>query len=159
MNVTVLAVGKLKEEYLKAAVKEYEKRLSRYAAVRITEVEDEKCAETAGEKERALVKEKEGQRLLSCIKEKDRVIALAIQGDSFSSEEMADRIGRFMTGGISDVVFVIGGSLGLSEAVLQRADERWSFSKLTFPHQLVRVILLEQVYRSFRIIKNEPYHK
>ena len=159
MNISILAVGKLKEDYLKAAVREYEKRLSRYASVRIIELEDEKCAENAGEKERTLIKEKEGMRILSAIREKDRVIALAILGESFSSEKMAERLGKFMNNGQTDLVFVIGGSLGLSDEVLKRADERWSFSQLTFPHQLVRVILLEQIYRSFRILKNEPYHK
>ena len=159
MNITIIAVGKLKEAYLKAAVNEYEKRLSRYAFVRIIEAEDEKCAENAGEKERSAVKEKEGKRILSSIREKDRVIALSITGTSFSSEKMASRIENYMTVGSSDLVFVIGGSLGLSKEVLDRADEQWSFSKLTFPHQLMRVILLEQIYRSFRIINNEPYHK
>ncbi len=159
MNITLVTVGKLKETYLKDAVGEYEKRLSRYASVRIIEVEDEKTSETAGEKERENVKDREGKRILSVLKDRDYVIALAILGKEYSSEEMAARIGTLMNEGASDLAFIIGGSLGLSKEVLSRADEAWSFSRLTFPHQLMRVIALEQIYRSFRILKNEPYHK
>ena len=159
MNITLVTVGKLKETYLKDAVGEYEKRLSRYASVRIIEVEDEKTSETAGEKARENVKDREGKRILSVLKDRDYVIALAILGKEYSSEEMAARIGTLMNEGASDLAFIIGGSLGLSKEVLSRADEAWSFSRLTFPHQLMRVIALEQIYRSFRILKNEPYHK
>ena len=159
MNITLVTVGKLKETYLKDAVGEYEKRLSRYASVRIIEVEDEKTSETAGEKERESVKDREGKRILSVLKDRDYVIALVILGKEYSSEEMAARIGTLMNEGASDLTFIIGGSLGLSKEVLSCADEAWSFSRLTFPHQLMRVIALEQIYRSFRILKNEPYHK
>lgn len=159
MNLKLLTVGKLKEAYLREAVKEYEKRLTRFARITVVEVPDEPSAENAGEKERLRVLEKEGERLLAKITEKAYVIALAVNGTAFSSEEMAGRIGALLFGGESDLFFVIGGSLGLSERVLARANEQWSFSRLTFPHQLMRVIALEQIYRSFKILKNEPYHK
>ena len=159
MNITVLCVGKLKEAYYRDAVSEYAKRLSRYASFRIAEVDDEKTDEAASEKEAALVKAKEGERLLKQIPEKAYVIALAIEGKAYDSVELAGRLGALMSAGRSDLVFVIGGSLGLSEKVLSRADEKWSFSRLTFPHQLMRVILSEQLYRAFRILHREPYHK
>lgn len=159
MNITLITVGKLKEEYLKDAVREYEKRLSRYVSLRIVETEDEKSAENAGENDRLRVMEKEGKRVLGFIREKDYVIALSIDGTAYSSEGLSEKIGSFMNQGVSDLDFVIGGSLGLSKEVLNRANERWSFSKLTFPHQLMRVIFLEQLYRSFKILRHEPYHK
>ena len=159
MNITLVTVGKLKETYLKDAVREYEKRLSRYASVKIIEVEDEKTSETAGEKERESVKDREGKRILSVLKDRDYVIALAILGKEYSSEKMAARIGTLMNEGASDLAFIIGGSLGLSKEVLSRADEAWSFSRLTFPHQLMRVILSEQIYRAFTILNNGKYHK
>ncbi len=159
MNITILCVGKLKEAFYKDAVSEYGKRLSRYASFRITEVEDEKTDEAASVKETVLIKAREGERLLKQIPEKAYVIALAIEGKAYDSVELAGRLEMLMNTGRSDLVFVIGGSLGLSEQVMQRADEKWSFSRLTFPHQLMRVILSEQLYRSFRIIHHEPYHK
>ncbi|MBR3035963.1 MAG: 23S rRNA (pseudouridine(1915)-N(3))-methyltransferase RlmH [Lachnospiraceae bacterium] len=160
MNITILCVGKLKENFYKDALAEYAKRLSpRYASFRVTEVDDEKTAENASEKEEMLVKEKEGERLLSRIPEKAYVIALAIQGKMLDSVELSEKMRSYMNGGRSEIIFVIGGSLGLSPAVLKRADEQWSFSKLTFPHQLMRVILAEQIYRGFRILHHEPYHK
>lgn len=159
MNIHIITVGKIKENYLRDAIGEYEKRLSRYASVNILECADEKCAESLSDAEKEKVKSLEGARILEKIREKDHVIALAIDGKSYDSEGFADRIDHLMKSGHSDICFVIGGSLGLSKEVLSRADESVSFSRLTFPHQLMRVILLEQVYRAFRILRNEPYHK
>ena len=159
MKITVCCVGKIKESYLKAAIDEYSKRLSRYCKLEILEVADEKTSEKSTEAENALIRDKEGERLLKKIDESAYVIALAIDGESLSSEGLADRLDKLTVGGESHLVFVIGGSIGLSEEVLKRADMKLSFSKMTFPHQLMRVILLEQIYRSFRIINGEPYHK
>jgi len=159
MNITILCVGKIKEKFYEDAVSEYLKRLSRYASVKIVEVKDEKTPEDASPKEEALIKKAEGERLLQKLPEDAHVIALTIDGKSFSSPEMASAIENLQISGKSHIAFIIGGSLGLSEEVVARANEKWSFSKLTFPHQLMRVILLEQLYRSFRIIKHEPYHK
>ncbi len=159
MKITVCCVGKIKESYLKAAIDEYSKRLSRYCKLEILEVADEKTSEKSTEAEDALIRDKEGERLLKKIDESAYVIALAIDGESLSSEGLADRLDKLTVGGESHLVFVIGGSIGLSEEVLKRADMKLSFSKMTFPHQLMRVILLEQIYRSFRIINGEPYHK
>lgn len=159
MRITLLTVGKIKERYLEDAIREYEKRLSRYCRLSIAAVADEKTPDGAGEALERQIKEKEGQRLLSKIKDGDFVIALAIEGKMLSSEELAAKIDRLGVDGISHIVFVIGGSLGLSDAVLRRADFSLSFSKMTFPHQLMRVVLLEQIYRSFRINAGEPYHK
>jgi 23S rRNA (pseudouridine1915-N3)-methyltransferase len=159
MKTTVLCVGKIKEKYLTAAVEEYVKRLSRYTKVEIVEVADESTAEGASKKEEDQVRRTEGCRLLSRIPDGAYVIALAIEGEGMSSVQLAGRLGALTTAGESSLVFIIGGSLGLSPEVLGRADMKLSFSKLTFPHQLMRVILLEQIYRSFRIIRGEPYHK
>lgn len=159
MKITVCCVGKIKESYLKAAIDEYSKRLSRYCKLEILEVADEKTSEKSTEAEDALIRDKEGERLLKKIDESAYVIVLAIDGESLSSEGLADRLDKLTVGGESHLVFVIGGSIGLSEEVLKRADMKLSFSKMTFPHQLMRVILLEQIYRSFRIINGEPYHK
>ena len=159
MKITVCCVGKIKESYLKAAIDEYSKRLSRYCKLEILEVADEKTSEKSTEAEDALIRDKEGERLLKKIDESAYVIALAINGESLSSEGLADRLDKLTVGGESHLVFVIGGSIGLSGDVLKRADMKLSFSKMTFPHQLMRVILLEQIYRSFRIINGEPYHK
>lgn len=159
MRVTVLCVGKCKEKFYTQAAEEYAKRLSRYVKLEIVEVADEKAPEELSESQMEKIKEKEGERLLSRIKEGSYVIALAIQGEALNSEELAARIERLGVEGKSHLVFVIGGSLGLSRAVLARADASLSFSRMTFPHQLMRVILLEQIYRSYRIISHEPYHK
>ena len=152
-------MGKLKEKYFTEAVEEYKKRLSRYCRLDIMEVGDEKTPEGAGENLEKQIKKKEGQRILDKIPAGTYVVALAIQGEMVSSEGLAQRIKGWEVSGISHLVFLIGGSLGLSEEVLSRADWELSFSKMTFPHQLMRVILLEQIYRSYRIIKGEPYHK
>ncbi len=159
MNISIITVGKLKEKYLKQGIDEYLKRLSAYAKVEIIEVPDEKAPEELSETEMLQVKQKEGERILAKINPDAHVIALAIEGKMKSSEELADTLDKLATYGKSKVAFVIGGSLGLSKDVLKRADEKLSFSKMTFPHQLMRLVLVEQVYRAFRIIKGAPYHK
>ncbi|MCY9223496.1 23S rRNA (pseudouridine(1915)-N(3))-methyltransferase RlmH [Bacillus haynesii] len=159
MNISIVAIGKLKEKYLKQGIDEYIKRLSAYAKVDIIEMPDEKAPENLSDQDMKIVKDKEGERILSKISADAHVIALAIEGKMKSSEELADNMDRLATYGKSKVTFVIGGSLGLSDAVLKRADEKLSFSRMTFPHQLMRLILLEQVYRAFRINRGEPYHK
>jgi len=159
MKITVVAVGKIKEKFYTDAIGEYGKRLSRYCRLEIVQVADEKTPDGASEALERQIKELEGERILSQIREGAYVIALAIEGKMRTSEEMAQKMERLGIEGKSQVVFVIGGSLGLSEKVLRRADEKLSFSKMTFPHQLMRVILLEQIYRSYRIITGEPYHK
>ncbi|MEH6947528.1 23S rRNA (pseudouridine(1915)-N(3))-methyltransferase RlmH [Bacillus sp. JJ634] len=159
MNITIVTVGKLKEKYLKQGIDEYLKRLTAYAKVDIIELPDEKAPETLSDVEMLQIKEKEGERILSKINPDAHVIALAIEGKMKTSEELADTIEKLGTYGKSKVTFIIGGSLGLSAAVMKRADEALSFSKMTFPHQLMRLILVEQVYRAFRIMRGEPYHK
>lgn len=144
---------------MKQGIAEYLKRLSAYAKVEIIEVADEKAPEELSILEMEQVKQKEGERILAKISHDTYVIALAIQGKMMSSEELADSIDKLMTYGKSKISFVIGGSLGLSADVLKRADEHLSFSKMTFPHQLMRLILVEQIYRAFRINRGEPYHK
>ena len=159
MKITILAVGKIKEKFYAQAIAEYEKRLSRYCKLEIIEVADEKTPDGAGEGTVRRIKEKEGERLLSHVRDGMYVIALAIDGKMRSSEELSEHLSRLGLYGDSHIAFVIGGSLGLSDEVLSRANERLSFSKMTFPHQLRRVILLEQLYRSFKIQAGEPYHK
>ena len=159
MKITLITVGKIKEKYLEAAIAEYAKRLSRYCRLEIVQVADEKTPDGAGEALETQIKEKEGERILAHVKEGAYVVALAIDGQQLSSEELADFIAERGVRGESHIQFVIGGSLGLSDAVLRRSDYRLSFSRMTFPHQLMRVILLEQIYRSYRIINGEPYHK
>ncbi len=159
MNITIITVGKLKERYFKEAVEEYSTRLSKYCKLDIIEVPDEKAPENLSPAQELIVIQKEGQGILKHLKEDTYMIALAIQGNQLSSEGLADFINDLGIKGRSSIAFVIGGSLGLSYEVLKRADFKLSFSPMTFPHQLMRVILLEQVYRGFRIIKGEPYHK
>jgi len=159
MNITVFSVGKLKEKYLKDAIQEYATRLTKYCKLDIIEVPDEKAPENMSEAMEAAVRYKEGQAILKQLRDDTYVIALAIQGKQLSSEKFAELISDLGLRGKSNIAFVIGGSIGLSEEVLKRADYHLSFSAMTFPHQLMRVILLEQVYRGFRIIKGEPYHK
>lgn len=158
MKITVLTVGKIKEKYFTAAIAEYSKRLS-HCKLEIIEVADEKTPDKAPEAINLQIKEKEGERLLANIKDDAYVIALAIEGKELSSEQLAQKISQLALNGKSHLVFIIGGSLGLSEAVMKRADYKLSFSPMTFPHQLMRVILLEQVYRAFKINTGEPYHK
>jgi 23S rRNA (pseudouridine1915-N3)-methyltransferase len=159
VNISIISVGKLKEKYLKQGIDEYVKRLSGYAKVEIIEVQDEKAPENLSDQEMEQVKQKEGERILAKISDDTYVIALAIEGKMKSSEELAESLDKLATYGKSKIAFVIGGSLGLSKQVMQRANEALSFSKMTFPHQLMRLILLEQVYRAFRINRGEPYHK
>ena len=159
MRINIVCVGKIKEKYLKLGIDEFKKRLSKYCKLEIIELEDEKAPENLSDKEMLIIKEKEGKKILSKIKDNSYVIALTIDGKNLSSEELAETINKLGVRGISNITFVIGGSLGLSDEVLSRADYKLSFSKMTFPHQLMRLILLEQVYRAYRINNGEPYHK
>ena len=159
MKITVIGVGRLKEKYWQAAIDEYSKRLSKYVKLDIIEVPDEKAPENLSAAEEEIVKKNEGERILKNIRDGAYVIALAINGKMLSSEELSEFLNERMVRGAGHIVFVIGGSLGLSKEVLDRADYKLSFSRMTFPHQLMRVILLEQIYRSYRIISGEPYHK
>lgn len=159
MKITIIAVGKLKEKYWKQAIAEYEKRLSAYTKVEIIEVPDEKAPENMSDKEIEQVKEKEGQRILAKVKPQSTVITLEIQGKMLSSEALAKEIDQRMTQGASDFTFIIGGSNGLHQDVMNRSNFALSFSKMTFPHQMMRVVLLEQVYRAFKINRGESYHK
>ena len=159
MQIDIVCVGKIKEAFFRSALEEYKKRLGRYCRLNELEVTDEKTPENASEDETRQIKEKEGLRILSRLKDDAYVIALAIEGKGFSSEALAEELEKLSIRGVSHLQFVIGGSLGLSDTVLKRADLLLSFSKMTFPHQLMRVILLEQIYRTFRIRRNEPYHK
>lgn len=159
MKISVLCVGKIKEKFYSDAIAEYLKRLSRYAQVEIKELADEKTPDGASEAVELEIKQKEGQRILSKWDENAYTFILAIKGKGYTSEEFASKIEEVTLYGKSHIQFVIGGSLGLSDEVTKKGDALLSFSKMTFPHQLMRVVLLEQVYRAFRIIKNEPYHK
>jgi 23S rRNA (pseudouridine1915-N3)-methyltransferase len=159
MNIDILCVGKIKEGYLREAISEYSKRLSRYCRLNIIEVQDEKTPETQSETLCGICKKNEGERLKKYIREDAYVVTLEIQGREMTSEELAGAINSAGIKGISRIQFVIGGSLGLAEEITNCADMHLSFSRMTFPHQLMRVILLEQIYRSYRIINNEPYHK
>ncbi|MDO4614135.1 MAG: 23S rRNA (pseudouridine(1915)-N(3))-methyltransferase RlmH [Lachnospiraceae bacterium] len=159
MNIKILCVGKIKEKYLRDGIAEYLKRLGRYAKVTVHETSDEKTPEEASEAQVRQIKEKEGERLLKFIAEGDYCIAMAIDGKKYDSVGFSEHLESLMNHGESTIDLVIGGSLGLSDAVLKRADEKISFSDLTFPHQLMRLILTEQIYRAFRIMKHEPYHK
>lgn len=159
MNITVISVGKLKEKYLKDGIAEYTKRLSRYCSLNLVEVADEKAPENVSEYDMIQVKEREGERILKQVKAGMYVIALDLKGKMHSSEEFANKLEKLALQGNSQVAFIIGGSLGISDDVLLKSDEKVSFSRMTFPHQLMKLILLEQVYRSYRINRNEPYHK
>ena len=159
MKFQIITVGKLKEKYLKDGIAEYMKRLQRYATVEIVEVADEQTPDGASEAEELQIKAKEAQRIQKYIKEDTYLIALAIEGKQFTSEQLADHINKLGLAGKSHVTLVIGGSLGLDASILKQADLLLSFSRMTFPHQLMRLILVEQLYRSYRIIKGEPYHK
>jgi len=159
MNITVLAVGKIKEKYIQEGIKEFAKRLSRYCTLEIIEIDDEKAPENLSEREKEIVKEKEGNRILSKIPQNSFIISLEIKGEQLSSEELSKKLEELMISGVNHITFIIGGSLGLSKDVLNRSHYKLSFSKLTFPHQLMRLILLEQIYRSWKIMKKEPYHK
>ena len=159
MEIRIITVGKIKEKYLNDGIAEYAKRLSRYCKLNFIQVPDEKTPDKASDGMNRQIKETEGNRLLSHIREQDYVIALAIEGKMMDSVELSDLIAKLGVQGKSSIAFVIGGSLGLSDAVLKRADYKLSFSKMTFPHQLMQMILLEQIYRGYRIMNHEPYHK
>lgn len=159
MKITLVTVGKIKEKYLRDAISEYSKRLSRYCKLEIVEVADEKTPDQASESVDENIRAKEGERILKYIKDDMYVITLEICGKMLPSEEFARKIETLGVQGKSSIAFVIGGSIGLGKEVMKRSDYALSFSKMTFPHQLMRVILLEQVYRAYRIINGEPYHK
>lgn len=159
LKITLITVGKIKEKYFTMAIDEYAKRLSRYCKLEIVELADEKTPDNASEAINQQIKEKEGERILAAIPDGAYVIALAIEGKMLDSVELSEKISRLGVDGYSNIVFIIGGSLGLHQKVLKRGDFLLSFSRMTFPHQLMRVVLLEQIYRGFRIANHEPYHK
>ncbi len=159
MNITLYTVGRIKEPFYRQAVDEYVKRLGRYCRLQIVEVADEKVPDQAGPAVLTQIRDREGERLLAKIRDGSFLVALAIEGEKMDSVRFSGELGKLGLHGISEIGFVIGGSVGLSGAVLARADRMLSFSDMTFPHQLMRVILLEQIYRAFRIQKGEPYHK
>ena len=159
VNIFVVCVGKLKEKYWTEAVAEYSRRLGSYCRLEIVELKESRLPDRAGAAEEEAVKEAEGEEILKRLKDNMYVVSLEIDGKSLSSESLADKLEQLTVDGISSIAFVIGGSLGLSKAVSKRADFRLSFSRMTFPHQMMRVILLEQIYRGYRILNHEPYHK
>ena len=159
MRITVITVGKIKEKFFTDAIGEYAKRLSKYCTLNQIEVPDEKAPETLSDKEMVQIKDKEGERILAKIKDSQYVVTLEIKGKQLTSEGLSEKLADLGLEGNSDVVFIIGGSLGLSDLVLERSNFALSFSKMTFPHQMMKVVLLEQIYRGFRIMKGEPYHK
>ena len=157
--IRIVAVGKIKEKALQSCIDEYKKRITAFSKIEIIEVSDESITSNHSEKQDMLIKEAEGDKILSKIKEKDFVILLDLAGKNYSSEVFAKQLERIMTYESSQIVFVIGGSLGLSQKVIQRANMRWKLSDCTFPHQLCRLILCEQIYRAFTILNHLPYHK
>ncbi len=159
MHINIISVGKIKEKHYRAAIAEYVKRLSRYCKLQLIEVADEKAPQNLSAAEAEIVKDREAERILKKIGDDDYVISLEIEGKALTSEKMAQKIDALAVSGSSKVSFVIGGSLGLADSVKKRSNYALSFSNMTFPHQLMKVILLEQIYRSFKIIKREPYHK
>ena len=159
MKITVITVGKIKEKYFKDAIAEYSKRLSKYCKLEIIEVADEKTPDNVSEVVEDAIRSKEAERILKYVKDDAFVFTLEINGKQLSSEELADKIDKLGVQGTSHIIFIIGGSIGLGQDVLQKSNFALSFSKMTFPHQLMRVVLLEQIYRSYRIINGEPYHK
>ncbi len=159
MKITLITVGKIKEKYFTDAINEYSKRLSRYIKLEIVEVTDEKTPDNASEALERQIRQKEGERILKKLSDDAYVIALAIDGKKLDSVQFSQKLEKLGVDGVSHVHFVIGGSLGLCDEVLKKADFKLSFSDMTFPHQLMRVVLLEQIYRGYRIINHEPYHK
>lgn len=159
MEIKILSAGKIKEKYLNDGIAEYAKRLSRYVKLQFIQVPDEKTPDKASDALNTQIKNTEAERMMKHIREQDYVIALAIDGKQLDSVELSRKIGQLGVEGKSSVIFVIGGSLGLGDQILRRADYKLSFSRMTFPHQLMQLVLLEQIYRSFRILNNEPYHK
>jgi len=159
MHITIITVGKVREKFLTLGIDEYLKRLQRYATVSISEIAEEQAPETLSPAEQEQVKTREGERILKQLRDTHYVIALALDGQQFTSEAFAAHLQRLGVEGRSDLAFLIGGSLGLSAPVLARADLSLSFGKMTYPHQLMRLILVEQIYRGFKIMRGEPYHK
>ncbi|MCD9024801.1 23S rRNA (pseudouridine(1915)-N(3))-methyltransferase RlmH [Cohnella silvisoli] len=159
MQIQIVCVGKLKEKYWVGAIDEYSKRLGPYARLDIRELPDEKTPDSMSPAEEEQVKAREGERILAALKPEAHVVALAIDGETWTSEQLAAQIDKQAVYGGGSIAFVIGGSLGLAPAILARADKKLSFGRMTYPHQLMRVILLEQVYRAFKINRGEPYHK
>ncbi|MFZ4454052.1 23S rRNA (pseudouridine(1915)-N(3))-methyltransferase RlmH [Salibacterium aidingense] len=159
MQIQIVSVGKIKEKYINQGINEFEKRLGPYCKLTFDEVKDEQAPEQMSDKEREQVKAKEGERILSKIKPAQHVIALDRTGENWTSEKLAGEMEKLSIHGKSQLTFIIGGSNGLSNDVLQRAEQKLSFSKMTFPHQLMKLLLLEQIYRAFKIQKGEPYHK
>ena len=159
MKITILCVGKIKEKFFQGGIEEYKKRLSKYCKIEIIEVADEKTPEHASDLEEKKIKEKEAERIEKYLKKDAYKIALAIEGKMLDSVELAGKINQLGIGGNSHIIFIIGGSLGLADEIQKKVDYQLSFSKMTFPHQMMRLILLEQIYRSYRIINKEPYHK
>ena len=159
MNINIICIGKLKEKYWKDAVLEYSKRLSKYCTLSINELKEEKASDNPSKAEETAIKEAEGKNIIKHMKKNTYAIALEIQGIELTSEELAKKVRTLGIEGKSGITIIIGGSVGLSEEVLSTSDFRLSFSKMTFPHQMMRVVLLEQIYRSFKIIRNETYHK
>lgn len=158
-TISIVCVGKIKEKYWNDAISEYSKRLSRYCKINIIEVQDEKTPDNAPPAVEDQIKKKEGDRILQNLDPNAHVCVLAINGKKYSSEGFSQYIGKLGVQGVNHIQFVIGGSLGLHETILAKADSSISFSDMTFPHQMMRVILLEQVYRAYRIMRGEPYHK
>jgi len=159
MNITVITVGKIKEKYLLEGIKEYQKRLTKYCKLKLIEVSDEKCPENLSEADMEIVKNKEAERIIKNIPNGTKIITLEIEGKMLSSEEFSKKIDNFGLMGSSNLTFIIGGSLGIADSIKKMSDFKLSFSKMTFPHQLMKMVLLEQIYRAFRISRGEPYHK
>ena len=159
MEIKIIVVGKLKEKYLKDGIAEYLKRLTSYANLKIIEIKDEAASQTLSDAEIEQIKVVEGKRIIEKLPNRARVIALDLKGKQLTSEDFAEEINETMTYGTSQIAYIIGGSHGLSQEVLQKTDLKISFGKMTYPHQLMRLILVEQIYRAFKIIRNEPYHK
>ncbi|TVT28062.1 23S rRNA (pseudouridine(1915)-N(3))-methyltransferase RlmH [Salinicoccus cyprini] len=159
MKITLITVGKLKEKYWQQAVDEYRKRLGAYAKLELVEVPDEKEPNNASEKDIENIKDKEAEKILGRVKDSQHVVTLEIHGKTYTSEQLASQYQQWMNTGKSDIVFIIGGSNGLGQAVKQRSNQEISFGTLTYPHQMMKVMLMEQIYRANKIIKNESYHK
>lgn len=159
MNIKLITVGKLKENYLRAGIAEYTKRLSRFAKINMIELADEKTPEKASDAQKQQIMSKEGQRIQEKIGTRDFVIVLAIEGKQLASEDFSKKMTDITVDGYSDITFIIGGSLGLDPMIKQRANLKMSFGLLTLPHQLMRLVLIEQIYRAFMIQQGSPYHK
>lgn len=159
MKITIIGPGKLKEKYLKDGISEFSKRLTPYTKLEIIEVKDEKCPENLSHADMEIVKKKEAESILSKVDDSSYIVTLELEGKQLTSEELSKKIESITINGYSHITFIIGGSLGLHQSVRERSHFKLCFSKMTFPHQLMKLILIEQIYRSFRIMRNEPYHK